>query len=68
MDVEQPRDGEISYHYHWRIDADGNLMAAGLLGQYICISYKNDMVIVRLGAKEGDINWKAYMRYLANNI
>jgi hypothetical protein len=68
LDVEQPKDGEISYHHHWRVDADGNLMAVGLLGQYICVSYKKDLVIVRLGAKEGDINWKAYMRYLANNI
>ena len=24
MDVKQPIDGEISYHYHWRIDADSN--------------------------------------------
>ncbi|HOJ24011.1 MAG TPA: serine hydrolase [Bacteroidales bacterium] len=68
INVEQPTDGEISYHHHWRVDADGNLMAVGLLGQYIFISYKNDLVIVRLGAMEGDINWKGYMRYLANII
>jgi len=43
-------------------------MAVGLLGQYIFISYKNDLVIVRLGAMEGDINWKGYMRYLSNII
>ena len=27
-------------------------MAVGLLGQYICISYKNDLVIVRLGQRK----------------
>lgn len=68
LNVELPPEGEVSYHHHWRVDADGNLMAVGLLGQYICVSYKKDLVIVRLGAKEGDINWKGYFKYLANVI
>lgn len=53
--------GDSYYKYMWwgykRDDDAYDFYAAGYLGQYIYISPENNMVIVRNGIDDGDVNW-----------
>ena len=47
-----------NYQYQWWLPTkEGDFMADGLLGQYIYVNPDKNLVIVRLGKKEGDVNW-----------
>lgn len=52
------------YHYHWRIKNDGALFAKGILGQYIYIDRSKNVIIVRFGKKNGDIDWPSFFESL----
>ncbi|HZW77431.1 MAG TPA: serine hydrolase [Flavobacteriaceae bacterium] len=46
------------YQYQWWLPSpDGDFMAQGILGQYIYVNPKSNVVIVRLGKKDGKANW-----------
>lgn len=46
------------YKYQWWLEPGGNYTATGILGQYIYVSPKNNVIIVRLGEKTGTANWE----------
>lgn len=46
------------YQYQWWLPSkNGDLMAQGILGQYIYIHPEKDLVIVRLGKRQGKADW-----------
>lgn len=46
------------YQYGWWIPSKtGDFMAVGILGQYIYVNPAKNLIIVRLGKKEGDVDW-----------
>jgi len=46
------------YQYQWWIPSEnGDFMARGILGQYIYVHPEKDLIIVRLGKKEGKVDW-----------
>ncbi len=60
--------GAPYYKYQWWIPTPytGDYMAQGLLGQYIYVAPAHDVIIVRLGRREGaDAPWASIFRVLA---
>jgi CubicO group peptidase (beta-lactamase class C family) len=46
------------YQYQWWLPTPtGDFMAQGILGQFIYVNPKKDLIIVRLGKSEGKANW-----------
>jgi len=46
------------YQYQWWITSlNGDYTAKGILGQFIYVSPEENLIIVRLGEKYGDVNW-----------
>lgn len=46
------------YQYQWWLPTrTGDFMAQGILGQYIYVHPKNNLIIVRLGKNHGDADW-----------
>ena len=56
------------YHYHWRVLEDGSFFAKGILGQYIYIDPSRNLIMMRLGKKEGDVDWIDFFRELERQI
>lgn len=55
------------YQYQWWLPRDdGSYGAQGILGQYIYVNPKKDMVIVRLGKKPGRVDWWQLFGQLAS--
>ncbi len=55
------------YQYQWWLPQPGvDFMAEGILGQFIYVSPAKDLVIVRLGKKEGEANWWSIFTSLSN--
>lgn len=50
--------GATFYKYQWWLPTNtGDFMAEGILGQFIYVNPAKDVIIVRLGKKEGEANW-----------
>jgi len=50
---------DANYQYQWWIpNKDGDFIAEGILGQFIYVSPNDNLIIVRLGKKYGDVNWE----------
>lgn len=61
--------GVSFYQFQWWIPGkDGDFMAEGILGQCIYVDPKTQTIIVRLGAKDGDMDWGRFFRSLARQI
>lgn len=58
----------VYYSYQWRIDNNGNFWAQGHLGQFIFVSPKHNVIIVRTGKKYGAVNWPLIMARIAQRI
>lgn len=58
--------GVADYKYQWWLERDGNYMAQGILGQFIYVAPKKNMIIVRLGENYGNANWESIMYSLSN--
>jgi len=59
------RDGmHYPYHYHWRVLENGDMFAKGILGQYIYISPGEKLIFVRIGKKNGEIDWPSFFMEL----
>lgn len=57
-----------NYQYQWWLPSrDGDFTADGLLGQYIYVNPEKNLIIVRLGTKTGDVNWKKFIPELAKS-
>jgi len=49
------------YQYFWWLPSSrGDFMATGKLGQYIYVYPKENLIIVRLGRKPGDVDWSGF--------
>ncbi len=58
--------GESFYKYQWwLLGNDGDYMAQGILGQYIYVNPKKNLVIVRLGKTENKIEWSEIFSKIA---
>jgi CubicO group peptidase (beta-lactamase class C family) len=54
------------YQYQWWIPSrTGDFMAIGILGQYVYVNPAKNLIIVRLGKKEGGVNWWSTMTKIA---
>ncbi|MDT8393997.1 MAG: serine hydrolase [Bacteroidales bacterium] len=52
------RDSEnYPYTYYWRVLENGNAFAKGILGQYIYLVPSKNLIIIRMGKKQGKISW-----------
>jgi len=58
--------GSPNYKYQWWLQRDGNYKAEGILGQYIYVAPKKNMIIIRLGESEGNADWNSIMYSLSN--
>jgi CubicO group peptidase (beta-lactamase class C family) len=60
------------YSYQWwrypRKIQEGDFFASGILGQYIYVNPTKNMIIVRLGKKEGYVNWPSLFQSLADQF
>jgi CubicO group peptidase (beta-lactamase class C family) len=55
------------YSYQWwKPSQNGDYMAHGILGQYIYVNPTKNLVIVRLGSDEANINWGNFFVNLAD--
>lgn len=47
------------YQYQWWIpNKNGDFIAEGILGQFVFVSPSENLIIVRLGEKYGNVNWE----------
>ena len=54
------------YRYQWWLPTgEGDFQAEGILGQYIYVDPKRDLVMVRLGSSNGGLSWEHVFRSLA---
>lgn len=60
-------DGSVGYYqYQWWLPSKkGDFMAIGILGQYIYVDPSKNLIIVRLGKKEGKADWWTIFTSLA---
>lgn len=63
-----PADGGVSYYrYQWWIPSpNGDFMAEGILGQFIYVNPAKNLIIVRLGKKEGEADWSGTFQNIAS--
>ena len=60
--VNDSRDSQgYPYTYQWRISAKGSFFAKGILGQYIFIDPKKNIIIVRMGTGNGDVDLALFL-------
>ena len=56
--IDTSRGSEDYYQYQWWIpNTEGDFTAEGILGQFIFVSPSENLIIVRLGEKYGNVNW-----------
>ena len=51
--------------YPYLVSPGGDFFAQGHLGQYVYVSPGKNIIMVRLGKREGKVNWPAFMRDIA---
>ncbi len=56
------------YTYCWRVKEDGAFFAKGILGQYIYVYPKKQLVILRFGKKAGETNWADLIEKLSDQL
>ncbi len=62
-------EGSSSYYqYQWWIISEDEFMAVGILGQYIYVNKKTDTIIVRLGKKNGEVNWERLFQKITASL
>lgn len=56
------------YQYQWWLTKEGTqFYAKGILGQYIFVDPRKDLIIVRLGEKTAKVNWDKFIARLAES-
>ncbi|MFL5752678.1 MAG: serine hydrolase domain-containing protein [Bacteroidia bacterium] len=68
--IDETAGSKWYYQYQWWICSrtEGDYMAQGILGQFIYVYPKKNIVIVRLGKKNGDAYWPEVFRNLARSL
>lgn len=60
--------GARYYKYQWWLPSNkGDFLAAGILGQFIYVNPEKKLIIVRLGKKDGSVDWWNIFKSLAAN-
>jgi CubicO group peptidase (beta-lactamase class C family) len=59
--------GQNFYSTQWWLDED-RFAAIGFMGQYICVDPKTKTIIVRLGRRQGKVDWEKIFNYLDKTI
>lgn len=61
-------DGSVKYYqYQWWLPTPNvDFMAEGILGQFVYVNPAKDLIIVRLGKKEGKTNWWSVFTSMAS--
>jgi len=60
--------GGYPYTMYWRSLPDGSFFAKGVLGQYLYVDPKNDLVIVRLGKSADKIDWVKFFKEISKQL
>ncbi len=60
-------DAYSKYHYQWRVRKNGSYYAQGILGQFIYVNPKHNVIIIRNGNKKGINYWPSIFDYIAKN-
>jgi len=56
--VDTTEGSSAKYQYQWWLPTEnGDFMAKGILGQYIYVNPNRNLIIVRLGKKQGEADW-----------
>jgi CubicO group peptidase (beta-lactamase class C family) len=64
--LDNSQGASFNYQYQWWLPSHhGDYMAQGILGQYIYVNPKHNVVIVRLGKNYGKLNWPELFMQLA---
>jgi len=67
--VNDSRDSQnYPYTYQWRSTENNAIFAKGILGQYLYVDYKNNMIFLRLAKEDGDIDWPEFAHQLTNQL
>jgi CubicO group peptidase (beta-lactamase class C family) len=67
--INNSRDSQgYPYTYQWRVKADGAVFAKGVLGQYIYVDQKKNIIIVRMGKNDADVNWAQFFEDICNEM
>lgn len=63
-------DGSVEYYqYQWWIPRPGiDFMAEGILGQFIYVYPKKNLIMVRLGSSTGNVNWQSVFVKMAEQL
>lgn len=63
-------DGSVNYYqYQWWMARPGvDFMAEGILGQFIYVYPKKNLIIVRLGSDYGNVSWKSVFVKLSEQL
>ena len=57
------------YQYQWWVDSpSGDFSARGLMGQYIYVNPKYNIIMVRFGDKDDQRYWPSFFRHLSEHI
>jgi len=58
--LDSLKGSDLGYQYQWWIpNKNGDFIAKGILGQFIFVSPSENLIIVRLGEKYGNVNWES---------
>lgn len=62
--------GSVWYYQHqwWLPSKNGDFLANGILGQYIYVHPTRNLIIVRLGKKQGEARWQRVFTDLAERL
>jgi len=55
------------YNYNWYLNPNGTFYTEGYKGQHIYIDKDNNLIIVRLGEKFGEMNWPTFFEQLSKD-
>jgi CubicO group peptidase (beta-lactamase class C family) len=56
------------YTYLWRVTANGSFFAKGILGQFIFVCPKKQVVILRMGESAGNLDWPEFFRQITDQL
>jgi CubicO group peptidase (beta-lactamase class C family) len=59
--IDTTEGGVNFYKYQWWLPTkEGDFMAEGILGQYVYVDPKRNVIIVRMGKNNGNIDWSEF--------
>ena len=56
------------YTYLWRVMNTGSFFAKGIMGQFIFVCPKKQIVIIRMGESAGNLDWPGFFQLLTDQL